>query len=163
MKCHETPYQTATPPPGEKSPEAKMHGIRSHSIASVVSRGRRTACAMSRRHGLVGPRHRCRYCRSSAGGRCPCGCSGARAGGPGGQSGGRCPICKRGVSMKFAWKGKKEATYDGVYRGAQTMAMLSGIMTWYPAWVCISRELMKQVCVGWVWIHPTTRRSFSMQ
>ena len=41
-------------------------------------------------------------------------------------------------------------THDGSKRGAQTMAMLSGIMTWYPACVCRSRELMKQLCVGCV-------------
>ena len=38
--------------------------------------------------------------------------------------------------------------YLGCFVGAQTMAMLSGIMTWYPTWVCRSLLLIKQVCVG---------------
>lgn len=42
------------------------------------------------------------------------------------------------------------ATYEGSKRGAHTMAILSGNMTWYPACVCMSRELRKQVCVGCV-------------
>lgn len=43
------------------------------------------------------------------------------------------------------------------------MAMLSGIMTWYPDWVCKSLELMKHVWVGCVWIHPNTMRSSFIQ
>lgn len=54
-------------------------------------------------------------------------------------------------------------TYDGSDLGAQTIAILSGIMTWYPDCVCRSLELMKHVWVGCVWIHPNTMRSSFMQ
>jgi hypothetical protein len=48
-------------------------------------------------------------------------------------------IMKRGVVI-----------YLGSLLGAQTMAILSGIITWYPTCVCRSRLLIKHVCVGCV-------------
>jgi len=43
----------------------------------------------------------------------------------------------------------KEYAYSPLL-GAQTMAILSCIIAWYPECVCRSVELMKQVCVGCV-------------
>jgi hypothetical protein len=54
-------------------------------------------------------------------------------------------------------------TYLGSCLGEHTMARLSGKKVWYPACVCRSLELMKQVCVGCVWIQPNTSRVFSSQ
>ena len=54
---------------------------------------------------------------------------------------------------------ESERTAYSPLLGAHTMAILSGIMTWYPQCVCRSLELMKHVCVGCVWIQPSTIRS----
>jgi hypothetical protein len=57
----------------------------------------------------------------------------------------------------------EEQTHSGVLLGAQTIAILSGIIIWYPQWVCRSRLLIKQVCVGCVWIQPSTIKSSAAQ
>lgn len=62
------------------------------------------------------------------------------------------------VSHSYSVLDQKK-TYDGVLLGAQTIAILSDIIVWYPKCVCRSRLLMKHVCVGWVWIQPSTIRS----
>ena len=46
----------------------------------------------------------------------------------------------------------------GILEGEQTIAIASGSITWYPKWVCKSTLLMKQVCVGWVCIHPNVNK-----
>lgn len=40
---------------------------------------------------------------------------------------------------------RKKKTHEGSNFGAQTIARLSGSITWYPACVCKSLELMKHV------------------
>lgn len=122
-----TAVQPARTPVEDREPGMAADRSRSHDPAGSA---RRYKCYQSSADGRF-PKHRIERC-----GR-----------GPEGSSGEKCPICipvsgasKTGAACRVA--------HEGFCRGAQTMAILSGIISWYPAWVCRSRELMKHVWVG---------------